>query len=121
MAGHWSEKLFRIRMGYMELTGDEFPVYPYYKEANTEYRNLTKIEQRLFDARQNGTISEKKAAQIALAQIQVDFPELLSNDCTHDWQTAEITYDKFLGIRTSPVSIKEYCTKCGAQRVRILE
>lgn len=51
MAGHWSEKLFRIRMSYMELTGDEFPVYPYYKEANTEYRNLTKIEQRLFDAR----------------------------------------------------------------------
>ena len=72
MVGHWSEKLFRMKMGYMELTGDEFPVYPYYKEANTEYRNLTKIEQRLFDARQNGTISEKKAAQIALAQIQVN-------------------------------------------------
>lgn len=121
MVGHWSEKLFRMKMGYMELTGDEFPVYPYYKEANTEYRNLTKIEQRLFDARQNGTISEKKAAQIALAQIQVNFPELLSNDCNHDWQTAEITYNKFLGIRTSPISVKEYCTKCGVQRVRILE
>ena len=85
MAGHWSEKLFRMRIGSMELTEDEFTIYPYYKEANTEYRNLTKIEQRLFDARQNGTISEKKAAQIALAQIQVDFQELLSNDCNHDW------------------------------------
>jgi len=121
MAGHWTEKLFRIKMGYMEHTGDEFPVYPYYKESNTEYRNLTKIEQRLFDARQNGTLTEKKAAQIALAQIQVDFPELLEKDCKHDWQTAEISYNKVFGIRTSPVSVKEYCTKCGVQRVRILD
>ncbi len=120
MAGHWTEKLFRMKMGYMELTGDEFPVYPY-KEANTEYRNLTKIEQRLFDARQNGTLTEKKSAQIALAQIQVNFPELLNNDCKHDWQTAEISYNKVFGIRTSPISVKEYCTKCGVQRVRILD
>ena len=61
-------------------------------------QNLTKIEQRLFDARQNGIISEKKAAQIALVQIQVNFPELLSNNCNHDWQTAEITYDNFLAL-----------------------
>lgn len=47
MARHWLEKLFRMKTGYMELTGDEF--------------------------------------------------------------------------RTSPVSIKEYCTKCGVQRVRILD
>lgn len=121
MAGHWTEKLFRMRMGYMELTGDEFPVYPYCKETNTEYRNLTKIEQRLFDVRQNGTLTEKKAAQIALAQIQVDFPELLEKDCKHDWQTAEISYNKIFGIKTSPISVKEYCTKCGMQRVRFLD
>lgn len=115
-------KSYRGKYGYEELTGDEYILrVSSLHNHNTQTHNLSVSEQTAVSTREQLKLRGITDREQINERIDRDVFEQLKhkfdNTCQHDWQIESIKYH---GVFFRSTTVTEYCTKCGAKRLKCI-